>query len=54
MPKYYQIYNKAMFDNNITDENPQIYLDGILQTPDYENLDLVEEAAEENLEVSEN
>lgn len=41
MPKYYQIYNKAMFDNNITDENPQIYLDGILQTPDYENLDLV-------------
>jgi site-specific DNA-cytosine methylase len=41
MVKYYKIRNKGMFDDNITEKNPNIYLNDNLETPDYTNLDLV-------------
>ena len=37
---YYQM-NRQMFDNNLDDMNPEITIDGKLETPNYENLDLV-------------
>lgn len=41
MPKYYQIYNKGMFDTNIYETNPEIRLDDNIENPNYEDLDLV-------------
>lgn len=40
VPKYYKM-DRAMFDSNISDLNPDIYLDEKLETPDYEDLDIV-------------
>ena len=39
-PKYYQLH-KGMFDMDLENMNPEIYLNGELETPSYDNLDLV-------------
>ena len=39
-PKYYQLH-KGMFDMDLKNMNPEIYLNGELETPSYDNLDLV-------------
>ena len=39
-PKYYQLH-KGMFDMDLENMNPEIYLDDELETPSYDNLDLV-------------
>jgi site-specific DNA-cytosine methylase len=39
-PKYYQL-NKGMFDADLDNMNPEIYCEDILETPNYDNLDLV-------------
>lgn len=41
LPKYYTIKHRGMFDMNITENNPDIYLDDIKEIPDYKDLDLV-------------
>lgn len=38
---YYKIKNRKMFDLNIYENNPDIYLDNKLENPDYNDLDLV-------------
>jgi site-specific DNA-cytosine methylase len=39
-PKYYQLH-KGMFDMDLENMNPEIYLNDELETPSYDNLDLV-------------
>lgn len=39
-PKYYQL-DKGMFDSDLNELNPNIYLGDTIETPNYENLDLV-------------
>lgn len=39
-PKYYQLH-KGMFDMDLGNMNPEIYLNDELETPSYDNLDLV-------------
>lgn len=39
-PRYYQM-NKNMFDTDFDNMHPDIYLDDVLETPNYEGLDLV-------------
>ena len=41
MPKYYQITDRKMFDDNIDDLEPNIVLNDIPMQPDYSDLDLI-------------